>query len=433
MSKPLPEKYIQQRAVEFLAAYYQNCSHNKKIEHVFEAHTKQNKRADGLIFWERAADKVRVVSVEAKSATTIRNLLTRWDEVKISKDGYYVALGIMTMLFCLAYGVFDMRLPYDLPTLLLTFIVLTLVWWLTQWMLQTFFPRFFKTAGVLEQATRYPGNEVWIAIGYDTFKRERAARLKELRIQCRRRKFGLLEIHQDGYPHVILEKPRFNRVLKVKDFLAYYKNEQRLRQLISGHTRRFLPIRCISKAEFNFWFRRQKIAGLFTLVFLGLNFLNLDKPHLPNSYTQQTIFPKEKFGPPLPPLTVQPKAPKAEILIPPPEEKSVKQADNYTCLPFPYEGKRFILIDQLVSSMEEAESRMNQLTKAGCPGNGYFWIPCSDSTNQEELWCVFAYKPRNSEGAIDRRKKSYKYLLRKAGLERGMMVVWEVGAKESET
>lgn len=429
MSTTLPEKHIQQRAVEFLAEYYRKCSHNKKVKFVFEAHTKQNKRADGLIFWERAPDTVRVVSVEAKSSKTIRNLLTRWDEVKISKDGYYVALGIMMLLFCVAYGVFNMRLPYDLPTLFLTFIILTLVWWLTQWMLQTFFPRFFKTAGVLEQATRYPGNEVWIAIGYDTFKRDRAVRLKELRTQCQRRKFGLLEIHEDGYPPIIIEKPRFNRVVKVKDFLAYYKNEQKLRQLISGDTRRLLPIFCISKAEFNFWFRRQKIAGLFTLVFLGLNFLSFDTPSLPNSYTQQTIIPKEKFGPPILPLPIQPETPKVEKNISPLEEKTVNHADNYTCPPFPFEGKRFILIDQLVNSMEAAESRVEQLTMAGCPGNGYFWIPCSDRPNQEELWCVFAYKPRRSATAIDRRKDSYDYLLRKAGLEKGMMNIWEVGAK----
>lgn len=426
MSTTLPEKHIQQRAVEFLAEYYQKCSHNKKVEFIFEAHTNQNKRADGLIFWERAPDTVRVVSVEAKSSTTIRNLLTRWDEVKISKDGYYVALGIMMLLFCVAYGIFNMRLPYDLPTLFLTFIILTLVWWLTQWMLQTFFPRFFKTAGVLEQATRYPGNEVWIAIGYDTFKRDRVARLKELRTQCRRRKFGLLEIHQDGYPHVILEKPRFNRVVKAKDFLVYYKKEQRLRQLISGDTRRFLPILCISKAEFNFWFRRQKIAGFFTLMFLGLNFLSLDMPSLSNSYTQQTITPKEKFGPSTLPLPVQPKI---EKVIPSPEERIIKHSDSNICSPFPYEGKRFILIDQLVTSKKAAKSRTQQLTNAGCPGNGYFWIPCSDSANQKELWCVFAYKPRRSAAAIDRRKDSYDYLLRKAGLEKGRMDIWEIGAK----
>ena len=122
-------------------------------------------------------------------------------------------------------------------------------------------------------------------------------------------------------------------------------------------------------------------------------------------------------------------AAKVEKAISPPEEKVVSHTNNYTCPPFPYEGKRFILIDQLVNSMEAAENRTQQLTKAGCPGNGYFWIPCSDSPNQEELWCVFAYKPRRSAAAINRRKDSYDYLLRKAGLEKGMMDIWEVGAK----
>lgn len=427
MSTTLPEKHIQQRAVEFLAEYYRKCSHNKKVEFVFEAYTKQNKRADGLIFWERAPDTVRVVSVEAKSSTTIRNLLTRWDEVKISKDGYYVALGIMMLLFCVAYGAFNMRLPYDLPTLFLTFIILTFVWWLTQWMLQTFFPRFFKTAGVLEQATRYPGNEVWIAIGYDTFKRDRAARLKELRTQCRRRKFGLLEIHEDGYPPVILEKPRFNRVVKVRDFLAYYKNEQRLRQLISGDTRRFLPIFCISKAEFNFWFQRQKIAGLFTLMFLALNFVSFDTPSLPNSYTQQTIIPKEKFGTPTLPLLVQPETSKKEISIPPPEEKIVKNSDNYACAYFPFDQPKFILIDKWGLELSEAKRRVKELKRAGCPGNGYFWMPCSDLANQEASWCVYAYNPRNNKLSIEKSKENYIYHLDQAGLSKGEMTILKVG------
>lgn len=427
MSKSLPEQYIQQRAVEFLANYYRKCSHNKKVKYVFEAYTKKSKRADGLIFWERSPNNVRVVSVEAKSATTIRNLLTRWDKIKISNDGYYVALIIMIVLFCVAYGVFEMRLPYDLPTLLLTFMVLTLVWWATQWVLQTFFPRFFKTAGVLEQARMYPGNEVWIAIGFDTFKRDKVERLKALRIQCRLRRFGLIEIYQDGYMHVILEKPGFNRIVKNKDFLAYYKNDQKLRQLISGDTRRFLSMLCISKAEFNFWLRRQKIAGFFALVFLGLNFLNINKSSIPNSYTQQTFVSKDEFSAKLP---VQAINSTEKIKNLPPKEKVVEYTNNYNCPTFPYEGKRFILIDQLVNSLEEAENRRNQLTKAGCPGNGYFWIPCSDMLNEKELWCVYAYKPRKSKAAIDRRKDSYGYLLRKAGMESGMMTIWEVGARK---
>jgi len=257
MTKTLTERYIQEEALHFLEHYYYKYSHNNKIVARLEA-------TDGLLVWERAPDDIRVVSFEAKSATTVRNLLTRWDDEQLNTSSFFIAQLVCFLVFCILYGLYGMRLLFEPALLIVLFILFPIVWKSMRPVLQKSFPVFFQTASVIEQVSLYPGNESWIAISSDTFKKNSEERIKALQQQCKRRKLGLLEIQADGRKPIILLKPAFKPAVK-QDFLSFYKKDAYIRSIIASDAQGFSSWWNRSSAEKKYELRQFKWAALFTL------------------------------------------------------------------------------------------------------------------------------------------------------------------------
>lgn len=421
----LEEKYIQTESIDFLQDFYRKCSHNNSIKKYAEVYTTAGNRADGLIVWENAPNDVRVVSLEAKAYNTISNLRSRWDKEKVSNWNRMTSELLLFIIVCLSFNFLKKHIVFEPALLILIFLCLYIIRKLTLPFLQRVFTPLLKTADVFEQAARYPGNEMWIAIGEDTFKMKKAEKLQELISQCKLRKFGLLEIPIGGGSPNILILPKFRPARQVDNFLNFYKKGLFIRKEIEGNTVNFLRRWKLSGAEKRY--NRNNLAlSVGITILLGIfslssgNFWN--KPiSNPNDYITET----HTFSTPIP----QPTLP---IISVPKIEKGAKKpplTNAPTECSMPFNGSKYILKDNLFTTQEAAKKRVQLLKKAGCPGCGYFWIPCSDWQEQQELWCVYAYNHRNNRPSIVESEENYRYKLRTAGLKIGTVGIWKVGEK----
>ena len=50
-------------------------------------------------------------------------------------------------------------------------------------------------------------------------------------------------------------------------------------------------------------------------------------------------------------------------------------------------------------------------------------------STQQDLWCVFAYNPRNNKASIEKSATNYPYKLRVAGMEIEEIAIWKVGER----
>jgi len=420
MTKTLPERYIQEEAMRFLEKYYYKYSHNNKIEVRLEATTQQNKRADGLLVWERAPDDIRVVSFEAKSATTVRNLLTRWNEEQLNTSSFFAAQFVCFVGFCILYSLYGLRLLFEPALLLVLLFSFPFIWKSMRPVLQKTFPAFFQTASVLEQVALYPGNESWIAISSDTFKKDRIERIKTLHQQCKRRKLGILEIQADGKKPIILLKPAFTPAPN-KDFLSHYKKETDIRIRLASDTKGFSSWWNRSIAEKKYELRQFRWAVLFTLFLPFIYLFNFTATSF-SQYTKADISTKEVTATPV-------KTSTPNINIPPTYESNTtlplsKNAPSDCTMPF--EGSKYILKDQIVPTLAAAQDRVDALLSAGCPSADYFWIPCSDAASSAYAWCVFAYTPQAQPHLMEEQLRQYQQTLGKAGLRFSEGDIWLV-------
>lgn len=421
MSSRLTEDYIKAEALRFLYDYYLPYAHNKKIVDETELYTTNRTRADGILIYENTPNDVRVISLEAKSANTLRNLRSKWDKEKLINWNRMASELVLILLAFLTYPLLKGKIVYD-PTLIVAIVLLLLVIRpITLPFLQRIFVSILKTTSVFEQAALYPGNEVWIAISSDTFIRNKKERLDEFIKLCTQKKFGLLEISEFGYPTKVLVYPTFRVSQSAKDFLHFYKKGEELRPLVSGNHWNILRRFKRSPAERAFHRRHFAITGSVSLGLVLFLFMNIGPLEMPSRrefapISESSIIPTPSFTPELTPtLPIEPVEP---------------AITTFTCtLPFKKKGKRFILKDKIVPTIQDAKARAATLLGAGLKEVNYFWIPCTDYTPSIEAWCVYAYPDRgiqNGKEKILNSRRRYKRILRAAGLDYSEMDVWQI-------
>lgn len=419
--KRLTEDYIKSEALRFLYNYYLPYAHNNKIESRTELYTTTRTRADGILVYENSPNDVRVISLEAKSANTLRNLRSKWDKEKLINWNRMASELVLILLVILTYPLLKGKIVYD-PTLIVAIILLLLVIRpITLPFLQRIFVSILKTTSVFEQAALYPGNEVWIAISSDTFIRNKQERLDEFIKLCTQKKFGLLEISEFGYPVKVLVYPKFRVAQSANDFLHFYKKGEELRPLVSGNYwnpfRRFKR----SSAENSYHLRHFAITGSVSLglvIFLFMNMGPLEMPSNrgPSPISQISIIPTPSFSP--------------QPFPTPPIESVESEPNTFTCsLPFKKKGKRFILKDKIVPTIQDAKARTATLLEAGLKEVNYFWIPCTDYSPTTDAWCVYAYSDRgvkNGKEKILNSQRRYKRILNAAGLDWSQVEIWQI-------
>ncbi len=407
MSNRLREKYIQDIALEYLEKRYRKYSYNGRIQALKEAHTTSGKRADGIIVWKKSPREVRLVSMEAKSASTVSNLIKRWDQEKLSNWSLVASEGVILLVFAGLYHFAQLRIPLDIRILLLIFLSLHLLLKPIRLLLQSQFSHLFQTASVFEQAALYPGNEVWIAIGSDTFKQKKEERWQHLKTQCRKKGFGLLEINHQARTTIVLH-PKFKPAYEVSDYLSYYKKENAIRQQIANGTKRIgIPFR-LSRAERFYYLRSFGTSLICISLLLLVNFpLDKNRATYPTSQTE-TLFAYEdtQILPKTTPPIYQEEGTR--------EQHHSEEAQAYFSCRFPYEGNKYIIKDRIVDTEYAAQDRLKELALLNISNSDYFYIPCSDLDNRSSQWLVYAYSPRSNYEKALKNLKRYEWILMQA-------------------
>lgn len=184
----LSEHHVQEAALHFLKSFYQQ---ERGAEHVVARKEVVVKpefgrgRADGLVTFAQPEGGTFVVSLEAKSFNTLRNMLYRYD------DG-----------------------PWFLHGAVAGILAASVAWWVTRrvgfWLWRWGVPvgifaasavaylkvtaEFFhyKTVDVVRQLERYPADEQWVACSTDAFKCIPPDHKTEILNKCKTRNLGLL-------------------------------------------------------------------------------------------------------------------------------------------------------------------------------------------------------------------------------------------------
>jgi len=408
MSNRLREKYIQDTALAYLEKRYRKYSYNGQVQALKEATTTSGKRADGIIVWKKSLKEVRLVSMEAKSASTVSNLIKRWDQEKLSNWSLIASEGLVLLVFGLLYHYAQLRVILDIRILLLVFVTLHILLKPLRLLLQSQFAHLFQTASVFEQAALYPGNEVWIAIGSDTFKQNREERWQQLRNQCKKKGFGLLEVDHQAMTTIVLH-PKFKPAYKANDYLTYYKKDGVIRQQISEGPRKLgFPLH-LSRAERFYYFNSFGTSLIGVSFLLLLNF-PLDQKRMDNHANPTEVvyaFDETETIPEATPTTYFEEPTRPVI------SQEEEEAEYVSCH-FPYVGSKYLIKDRIVNSEYAAQDRLQELAQLNIPNSDYFYIPCSDIENRSSQWLVYAYSPRTSYEKTLKNLKRYEWILMQA-------------------
>jgi len=225
----LTEQTVQRAAQEYLLRHYKRGPF-RKVYSQLEARTKKKiggKRADGLIAFKHIFWGTFVASMEAKSYNTLV-AIKPYTDYKL----FFINSLKAGILFCILTGAFfylfnskDLFVQFMLPLnmiLMGAFIYVLLTLNSTRNM----------KAKVLEQLSQYPGNHQWLAISLDSFEALSEKKQKNLKILCRNAGIGLLVIQNSRKVKAYL-KPS-TRWRWTGDYLSYYSNELKVRELLAG-------------------------------------------------------------------------------------------------------------------------------------------------------------------------------------------------------
>lgn len=224
----LSEKHVKQVAVEWLASYYRGRESVQAVvpetEAVVRAETRLGSgRADGLVAWQLSDGSVGTAAMEAKSWRTLSNLRRQYGNKRWA-------------LHALAAGGLGL-----LPAGLMGWYVGTWFWmWVVPmlvffgvglaYLLSTTRRSRYRLTDAIQQVSRYPADESWVAISADAYDRLHSEEQQALQAGCQREGIGLLKVQ--SVMHVTpLEEPRPRGVSKAHvDLLACYARSNVIRQ-----------------------------------------------------------------------------------------------------------------------------------------------------------------------------------------------------------
>lgn len=397
MKKKLPEGYIKKKALQFLhREYYRRCPINGIIYKELEAYTNEGKRADGLIIFRQKGRNPFVASLEAKSANTLRSLVEQIDLARIVDDGLKMAVGSFVFIWCLAWmaGVRQMLDP----------ILALLMGGCWIWMVKAYISAVQPLAlkrhsriGALEQLKQYPADERWLAIGIDSMSKE--AQFHRLLQHCRKAGIGLIIVASEGSPEVHVH-PRFNTRSDVTDYSQYYKNAPVALKRISK-TKKQTGFGKPTRAQFRYRLQLHSIVGagfLFGLLFL---IPPLQEQHVTTRQSHEDVHRSRSTNY----ISSSRSTDRGRV-----STSTSVQASNISCEYLSFPGKRLLLVDQFYAEREAAMERTALLQSIGFTKANYFWLPCYENNQQENLFCVHPYDPRSDEDRIAHQRRRYEYL-----------------------
>lgn len=387
-SNTLSEKYIQEKAINYLKRYYKGSSANGKVFAQAEVRTTQKKRADGLIAWRKWLGGIGVASMEAKSAKTLSALVKRLDETKVKRDSTWLTV---VLVFLGAYVLWDqgLRAYLDPFYVLVLYGVLFFLVPHIQKLLQGINLPFHQRIAVFDQLLQYPSNEPWVAIGSDSVNAKQYGMLKRT---CRKKRLGLLIVQKNGRVKLEL-KPKYLFSFPKRDFLSYYEKGEGIRKQVrkGSNWKIWTIIGTSSQLRSTIYHFGLAIAGFIAIY--GAMYVKERTP--PTN-------PSEIETPVVAPTTRDPFAfldtLRANLSGKPIDSIARTKQDCSD----PFLGPKYIIRDLLVTEERSAQLRVKALRAAGFSDSDYLWLPCYESNLNQAAFVVYPFYPRASkDNALD--------------------------------
>jgi hypothetical protein len=218
----LPERYVRDVAVKWLACYYQRPGVQVVLPEKEVRVGKKNKlgkgQADGLIVALLSDDSVYTASLEAKSSKTRRNIIPSPRDGKWLLHAVLIGIGSLVLAEVVGQWLGGWFLIWVLPVLV--FILVGFAY-----LVITLGHSHYRAIDVIDQVRNYPANEQWIAISADAYDQLETEQ-EGLHKDSHKEGIGLMRISV-GEQVTLLSTP----VPKEhQDFLTCYAREKSIRQ-----------------------------------------------------------------------------------------------------------------------------------------------------------------------------------------------------------
>ncbi|MEM6699928.1 MAG: hypothetical protein AAF599_16110, partial [Bacteroidota bacterium] len=238
----LSEDSIKQATLSFLKSYYRyrpslmenDLQKGIHMDARYDETVGTDITIDGFIAYQQRNGSTFTATFEASSYDKRYEVLYQIQTRLVGWDGLAIATSVATLVFLFTYITGNYNLKevallagaiYILSIGLLTLIYrwICLIW-------PDAIDRYHYIYAV-EQFKRYYADEQWISIGEDVFTGPTDTKLLELRDQCIKNGFGLIEVREDLVP-IILITPSRETILKNRKRFDFSINAERLKQLI---------------------------------------------------------------------------------------------------------------------------------------------------------------------------------------------------------
>lgn len=218
--KYLSESVIARAAIPFLRTYYKyrenlmetdleagvsfNIEYGKKVDNI---------TIDGLLSYKQKNGGLFSVAVEATSKDKREEeVFFKVQNTLLNLDATAVGITVVTILFSILYisKLINLRLlGWSIPVVAIIFFISAFIL-IYRWLFTYIFPfvdRYHYIQAV-EQFKQYQANEQWIAVGADVFESKNTPQLLELKDQCVKSGFGLMEVTEDLVVSIIIAPAR---------------------------------------------------------------------------------------------------------------------------------------------------------------------------------------------------------------------------------
>lgn len=238
----LSEDSIKQATLSFLKSYYRyrpslmenDLQKGIHMDARYDEIIGTDITIDGYIAYQQRNGSTFTATFEASSYDKRYEVLYQIQTRLVGWDGLAIGTSIATLIFLFTYITGNYNLKevalIAAPIYVLSIGLITLIY---RWICLIWPDAIdrYHYIYAIEQFKRYHADEQWIAIGEDVFTGPTDPMLLELRDQCIKNGFGLIEVREDLVPFILITPSR-ETILKNRKQFDFTINSERIKQLI---------------------------------------------------------------------------------------------------------------------------------------------------------------------------------------------------------
>lgn len=299
----LSERDIKKSTLSFLKSYYKYRNREGDTDAKTDMRGEGGIIADGLLSYQTKEGDKFISTFEATSQATGDEVKFKMQKAKLLWDG--IALGSLSAAAWLCWSYYNDDLFFSKNGYLNPALIV----------LSIFFPIFiafiilfrksvrYKYIYAIEQFKQYYANEQWISIGDDVFSGPDDRFLKELKDQCIKNGFGLIQVSEGHQPQLIITPARQDTFKNKRKSIQFKSLGEMTKIIKSLNYQKWFSFLNINKFLNIFMDRsglsRFKDKNSFQISVAGLSWLSIMVAYLlelsksPIDYVNEKSYPSE--------------------------------------------------------------------------------------------------------------------------------------------